>query len=110
MLSEYDWKSTNFPKILPILTGILGKPFTFSQYSGIPQDFESAGSGILHKLQLSFLEILKVLGARFSVVHRPFPYRRSRPFIRLSIKVKAQEFWEDGRETIDRGREILVAF
>ena len=36
--------------------------------SGIPQDFESAGSGILQKLQLSFLEILKFLGAQFSVV------------------------------------------
>ena len=39
-----------------------------------------------------------------------FPYRRSGPFIRLSIKVKTQDFWEDGRETIDRGREMLVTF
>ena len=39
------------------------------QNSGIPQDFESAGSGILLKLQLSFLEILKVLGTQVSVVH-----------------------------------------
>ena len=40
----------------------------------------------------------------------PFPYRRSGQFIRLSIKVKTQDFWEDGRETIDRGREKLVKF
>ena len=39
-----------------------------------------------------------------------FPKRRSGPFIRLSIKVKTQDFWEDGRETIDRGREKLVTF
>ena len=26
-----------------------------------------------------------------------FPYRRSGPFIQLSIKVKTQDFWEDGR-------------
>ena len=38
--------------------------------SGIPQDFESASSGLLQKLQLSFLEILKFLGTQFSVVHR----------------------------------------
>ena len=30
--------------------------------------------------------------------------------IRLSIKVKTQDFWEDGREAIDRGREKLVTF
>ena len=39
-----------------------------------------------------------------------FPYRRSGPFIRLSIKVKTHDFWEDGREAIDRGREKLVTF
>ena len=39
-----------------------------------------------------------------------FPYRRSGPFIRLSIKVKTQDFWEDGRETIDRGRKKFVTF
>ena len=39
-----------------------------------------------------------------------FPYRRSGPFIRLLIKVETQDFWEDSRETIDRGREKLVAF
>ena len=39
-----------------------------------------------------------------------FPYRRSGPFIRLSIKVKTQDFWEDGTEAIDRGREKLVTF
>ena len=39
-----------------------------------------------------------------------FPYRRSEPFIRLSTKVKTQDFLEDGRETIDRGRGMLVTF
>ena len=39
-----------------------------------------------------------------------FPYRQSGPFIRLSIKVKTQNFWEDGRETIDGGREKLDTF
>ena len=39
-----------------------------------------------------------------------FPYRRSGPFIRLSIKVKTQDFSEDGRETIDKGREKIVTF
>ena len=34
----------------------------------------------------------------------------SGPFKRLSIKVKTQDLWEDGRETIDRGREMLVTF
>ena len=32
-----------------------------------------------------------------------FPYRWSGPFIRLSIKVKVKDFWEDGRKPIDRG-------
>ena len=32
------------------------------------------------------------------------------PSIRLSIKVKMQDFWEDGREAIDRGCEKLVMF
>ena len=31
-------------------------------------------------------------------------------YIRLSIKVKTQDFWKDGREAMDRGREKLVAF
>ena len=39
-----------------------------------------------------------------------FPYRRSGPFVQLSIKVKTQDFWENGRETIDRGSEMLVTF
>ena len=50
----------NFPQIFGILTGIPGSSFKVLQNSGIPQDFESAGSGVLHKLQLSFLEILKL--------------------------------------------------
>ena len=37
-------------------------------------------------------------------------YRRSGPFIRLSVKVKTQGFWEDGKETIDRSREKFVTF
>ena len=53
-----------------ILTGIPGNSFKVLQNSGIPQDFESAGFGILHRLLLSFLEILKFLGTQFSVVHR----------------------------------------
>ena len=39
-----------------------------------------------------------------------FPYGRSGPFIRHSIKVKTQDFWKDGGEAIDRGREKLVTF
>ena len=39
-----------------------------------------------------------------------FSYRRSGPFIRLPNKVKTQDFWEDNRETTDRGREKLVTF
>ena len=31
-----------------------------------------------------------------------FPYRRSGPFIRLSIKIKVKDFWDDGRKPIDR--------
>ena len=41
------------------------------------------------------------------------PYRRSGPSTRLSIQVKTQDFqdfWKDGREAIDRGREKLVTF
>ena len=39
-----------------------------------------------------------------------FPHRQSEPFIRLSIEVKTHDFWEDGGETIDSGREKLVTF
>ena len=60
----------NFPQIFAILTGIPGNSFKVLQNSGIPQDFELAGFGILHKLLLSFLEILKFLGTQFNVVHR----------------------------------------
>ena len=60
----------NFSKISLILTGIPGKPFKVLQNSGIPEDFESAGFGILQKLLLSFLEILKLVGTQFIVVHR----------------------------------------
>ena len=31
-------------------------------------------------------------------------------FLLLSIKVKTRDFRVDGRETIDRGREMLVTF
>ena len=40
------------------------------QNSEIPQDLESVRFGILQKLLLSFLEILKVLSTEFSVVRR----------------------------------------
>ena len=56
----------NIPKILLILTRI---PFKILQNSGIPQHFESAEYGILHKLPLYFLEILKRLGTPLTVVH-----------------------------------------
>ena len=39
-----------------------------------------------------------------------FSYRRSGPFRWLLIKVKRQDFGEDGGETIDRGREKFVTF
>ena len=51
------------------MTGISGKPIKILQNSGILQDFESIGSRILQKLQLSFLEMLKFLGIQFGVVH-----------------------------------------
>ena len=59
-----------FPQIFGILTRIPGRSFKVLQNSGIPEDFESAGFGILHKLLLPFLEILKFLGTQFSVIHR----------------------------------------
>ena len=61
MLSEPDC-----PQILSMLSGIPGKPIKVLQNSGIPQDFDSAGFGILQKL---LLEILKFLGTFFSVVY-----------------------------------------
>ena len=82
MLSEYDWKSTNFPKILWILTGIPGKSFKFLRNSGIPQDFESADSGILQKLQWCFLDILKFLGTQFCFLHGGGGYFQEQPIIR----------------------------
>ena len=58
--------SPKFCKFLPEFQ----ENHSFLRNSGIPQHFESDGSGILQKLQLSFLEILKFLGTQFSVVHR----------------------------------------
>ena len=52
----------NFLEIFGILTGIPGNSLKVLLNSGIPQDFESVGFGILHKLLLSSLEILKFLG------------------------------------------------
>ena len=46
------------------------KTFKILQNSGIPQEFESAELGILDKLLLSFLEMLKFLDVQFSVVHK----------------------------------------
>ena len=66
---EPDWNSMNLPPIFVTLTRIPENSFKVLQNSGIAQDFESAGFGILHKLLLSFLEILKFLGTQFSVVH-----------------------------------------
>ena len=57
----------NFPQLFGILTGI---SFKVLRNSGIPQDFESVGFGILHKLLLYFLEIMKFFGNQFGVVHR----------------------------------------
>ena len=34
----------------------------------------------------------------------------SRPFIRLSIKVKVKDFWEDGRNLLTEDPEKLVTF
>ena len=76
------WKSCNkcsvsltgiprvFLKFCEFFTEIPAKPFKILQNSGIPQEFESAGFGILRKLLLCFLEILKFLGTQFGVVHR----------------------------------------
>ena len=69
MPDEPDRNSMNFTKIFWILIGIPGKPFKVLQNSGFRRDFESAGFGILHKLLLPFLEILKFLGTQFNVVH-----------------------------------------
>ena len=52
------------------MIGIPAKPFKILQNSGFPQEFKSAGFGILHKLLPSFLEILKFLDTQFSVVYR----------------------------------------
>ena len=70
MLNEYDWKSTNFPQILQILSGIPGKPFKFLQNSGIPQHFESAGLWNPAKTAVVLLGNPDVLGTQFCVVHR----------------------------------------
>ena len=60
----------NFLHIFGILTGIPGNSFKVLQNSGIPEDFESAGFEILHKLPLSSLEIVEFFGTQVSVVHR----------------------------------------
>ena len=44
-----------------IMTGIPQKPFKVLQNSGIPNDLEPARFGILQKLLLSFLKILRFL-------------------------------------------------
>ena len=68
MLGEPDWKSMNFLQTFWILTGIPRRPLKVLQNSGISQAFESPRFGILQKLLLAFLEILKFLGTQFSVV------------------------------------------
>ena len=59
----------NFPPIFEILTGIPGNSFKVLQNLEFLKILKSAGFGILHKLLLSFLEMLKFLGTQFSVVH-----------------------------------------
>ena len=55
--AQWAWLEFHeFPRNLWILTRIPEKSFKILQISGIPQDFESAGFGILHKL-LGNLEI-----------------------------------------------------
>ena len=46
------------------------KSFQVLRNSGILQDFQSVGAGMLQKLLLSFLEILKFLRTQFSVLDR----------------------------------------
>ena len=70
MLGETDWNSTTFPKNFVNFDWISSKTYKTLRNSGIPKDVESAVFGMLHKLLLSFLEILKFLGTQFSVVHR----------------------------------------
>ena len=64
---EIHWISPNFCEFW---LEFHQKPFKVLQNSGTPRDCESAGFGILQKLLLSFLQILKFLGTQFSVVHR----------------------------------------
>ena len=85
-------------------------PLKFLQNSGIPQDFESVGSGILQKLQLSFLEILKFLGTQFGVLHSwgvdifwnsPMEFQlslltSSSPSFRLCTSLKCGENFSEG--------------
>ena len=52
-LTGDPWISPKFCEFWP---GSPGQPFKVLQNSGIPQDFEWAGFGILQKLLLSFLE------------------------------------------------------
>ena len=89
MLSKPDWKSMSFQKSFWILTGIPRKPFKILQTSGIPQDCETAGFGILQKLLLFFLEILKFLGAQFKVTQCDCRIVRSEQ-VQFA---KCQEFW-----------------
>ena len=39
-----------------------------------------------------------------------FPYKRYGPFIWLSTKLKTQDFWQYGGETVNKGHEKLVTF
>ena len=63
---RWHWKSCK-----KCLVSMTGNPQISPKFCNFfPQDFESVGSGILQKLQLSFLEILKFLGTQFGVIHR----------------------------------------
>ena len=88
MLGEPDWNSMNIPKILLIFTGVPGKPFKVLGSSGISQDFESAGFGILHILLVGNLEIFMY---QFSVFHSRgggVGYCLEQPIVVLSIAVR----------------------
>ena len=68
--AQWVWlEIRKFPQIFMNFNWNSRKTIQILRNSGIPQDFELAGSGILQKLQLSFLEILKILGTQLSIIH-----------------------------------------
>ena len=67
-LTEIPSISQKFCKFWPKFQENHSKSCKIQEF--LPQELESSGFGILHKLLLSFFEILKFLGTQFSVVHR----------------------------------------